>query len=108
MAPAPRWRWRKAARASRRSRWSRIARNPFAPETTIAFALGRASRTAVRIFDVVGRQVAVLFDQNAGPGMHRVTWDGRSQEGNRLPSGIYMYEVRTETAVRRGRMVMLH
>ncbi|MCC7140599.1 MAG: T9SS type A sorting domain-containing protein [Candidatus Eisenbacteria bacterium] len=82
--------------------------NPFAPETTIAFALGRASRTAVRIFDVVGRQVAVPFDQNAGPGMHRVTWDGRSQEGNRLPSGIYMYEVRTETAVRRGRMVMLH
>ena len=81
--------------------------NPFAPRTTIAFTLGRRASVAVRIFDVSGRVVAKPFDAEVDAGLHQLVWDGTNADGVRLPSGVYLYEVRTDGASRRGRMVML-
>ncbi|MFN8548730.1 MAG: FlgD immunoglobulin-like domain containing protein [Candidatus Eisenbacteria bacterium] len=81
--------------------------NPFAPRTTIAFTLGRRASVEVRVFDVSGRVVAKPFDSEVDAGRHQIIWDGTNAEGVRLPSGVYLYEVRTEGADRRGRMVML-
>ena len=59
--------------------------NPFNPVTTIRFAVP-ASRAVVslRIYDLLGREVAVLADGTVAPGVHTVEWDARS-----LPSGVY-------------------
>jgi hypothetical protein len=59
--------------------------NPFNPVTTIRFAVP-ASRGVVslRIYDLLGREVAVLADGTVAPGVHTVEWDARS-----LPSGVY-------------------
>ncbi len=62
--------------------------NPFNPATTISFALPRASDVRIQVFDVTGRRVAVLVDQNMGAGYHQKLWDA-----SRLASGIYIVEM---------------
>jgi len=58
--------------------------NPFNPSTTIAFDLPKAGHVSLRVFDLLGREVAVLKDGFVEAGTHRVMFDGSG-----LPSGIY-------------------
>jgi photosystem II stability/assembly factor-like uncharacterized protein len=58
--------------------------NPFNPSTTIAFDLPTASHISLRVFDLLGREVAVLTDGFVEAGTHRTTFDG-----SKLTSGIY-------------------
>jgi hypothetical protein len=58
--------------------------NPFNLSTTIAFNLPKSEYISVRIFDILGREVAVLKDGLMEAGTHRVTFDG-----GKLASGIY-------------------
>lgn len=58
--------------------------NPFNASTTIAYALPRAGHVSLRVLDPLGREVAVLADEQYQAGEHRVTLDGAE-----LPSGIY-------------------
>lgn len=62
--------------------------NPFNPSTTIRFGLPEAGPTRVTVFDVLGRQVAVLLDGMMAAGWHDVTYDG-----SMLASGMYVYVV---------------
>ncbi len=70
--------------------------NPFNPSTTIAYDLGTEERVSVEIFDLQGRKVKTLLDKVQGPGRHTVVWDGTDEDGMSVPSGTYMYVVRTE------------
>lgn len=81
--------------------------NPFSPSTTIAFELGQSALAQVRIFDASGRLVAEPVHQTLAAGVHRFEWSGVDRQGHRLPSGIYLYEVRTGLEERRGRMVLV-
>ncbi len=70
--------------------------NPFNPSTEISFYLSAAARVSLRIFDISGRLARNLLDgvdQEAGE--VRVSWDGRDDTGQTLPSGVYFYEVET-------------
>lgn len=58
--------------------------NPFNPETRIRFALPSQGQVRVRVFDVLGKQVASLADGLYAAGEHIVTFSGKD-----LPSGIY-------------------
>lgn len=81
--------------------------NPFSRGTIITFAVREASAMRVRIFDAAGRLVAEPFRKTVPPGTHRVEWNGSGNSGRRLPSGMYVYEVRSASEVQRGRMVLL-
>ncbi|MEX1275436.1 MAG: FG-GAP-like repeat-containing protein [Bacteroidota bacterium] len=59
--------------------------NPFNPVTRIEFSLPEAGRVSLRVFDAIGRQVAVLFDDEGEPGRrYRATFNGAQ-----VPSGMY-------------------
>jgi len=58
--------------------------NPFNPRTTVEFALARASKVSLKIFNTLGELTAELIDQEMGPGTFRAEWDASG-----LPSGIY-------------------
>ena len=62
--------------------------NPFNPQTTIAFELVRATRVSLRVYDVLGREVATVLDGWREAGRHEAVVDG-----GKMPSGIYFYRL---------------
>jgi hypothetical protein len=65
--------------------------NPFNPGTTITFATGKTGPAAVRVYDMLGREVATLFDGVAtARTMYRLPFDASN-----LPSGVYFYTFRS-------------
>ncbi|MFH1844353.1 MAG: FG-GAP-like repeat-containing protein [bacterium] len=63
--------------------------NPFNPATTIQFDLLEAATVSLAIFDLRGRRVRTLVSEPRGAGRHLVTWDGRSDGGRRVATGVY-------------------
>jgi hypothetical protein len=64
--------------------------NPFNPITSIRFAMPRLSHINISIYDLKGRNVRTLHDGNIATGFHSVDFNGRSDKGEVLPSGIYV------------------
>jgi hypothetical protein len=67
--------------------------NPFRPNTTIRFALPSERQVDLRVFDLAGRAVKTLANGQLGPGLHTLVWDGTSDRGSRLASGVYFYRI---------------
>jgi len=67
--------------------------NPFTPSTRILFHLPIRTRVRIDIFDIGGRLVRRLVDDERPAGLHEVTWDGRGEHGRRLRSGVYCYRL---------------
>ncbi len=67
--------------------------NPFNPQTTTAFQLPKASQVRLAVYNLLGREVAVLVDQTMEAGTHQVTF----QAGN-LPSGTYLLRMAADGA----------
>lgn len=70
--------------------------NPFNPTTEIRFSLPRESEVKLVVFDIMGRVVATLVDQHMSAGGHRVTWNGRTQDGQAVSSGVYFYHMQAD------------
>lgn len=64
--------------------------NPFNPDTRIAYVLKSGGRVTLRVYDILGREVATLFDGPQGPGAYQVYWDGRMASGAPAASGVYI------------------
>jgi len=73
--------------------------NPFNPSTRIEYALPAASHVSIRIYNLLGQEVAVLVDEEKPNGRHAVEWNGRSTSGLAMSSGVYFFRV----VVRQGR-----
>ena len=68
--------------------------NPFNPSTTIHFNLPARSHVALSIYDVSGREICRLIDEERGEGSHTVTWLGFNQESRSVRSGVYFYRLK--------------
>ncbi|RPH97193.1 MAG: T9SS C-terminal target domain-containing protein [Calditrichaeota bacterium] len=71
--------------------------NPFNMETSFQYQLFRSSFVQLVIFDMRGRAVKHLLSQIEGEGLHTVHWDGRTDDGAILPSGLYLYQLSAGT-----------
>lgn len=69
--------------------------NPFNPATRIEFTLPVSGNVYLGIYNIRGRRVRILVDDNLGPGVHEVSWDGTDQAGYKVASGIYFYLLKT-------------
>ena len=67
--------------------------NPFNPETSIRFDIATEANVTVRIFDITGQVVRTLVAGNLSAGSYTELWDGRSDAGLRVGSGVYFYEL---------------
>jgi protocatechuate 3,4-dioxygenase beta subunit len=81
--------------------------NPFNPETRIAFALPERMRVTLRVFNPLGREVAVLCDGHLEPGRHELAWKGKDGNGNSMPSGLYFYRLETSLSAKTGKMMLI-
>jgi photosystem II stability/assembly factor-like uncharacterized protein len=71
--------------------------NPFNPETVIEYQLPEAGRVSLKIYDLVGREVRTLINEEKPAGYHRVRWDGKDNAGQKLNSGVYFYRLQVGT-----------
>ena len=72
--------------------------NPFNPSTTIKFQLpeknGTATvRTVLRVYDILGRRVRTIVDEDMSPGFYTKQWDGLNDNGVGISSGVYFYSI---------------
>ncbi len=81
--------------------------NPFNPITNISFDLPEFSPTEVTVWNLLGQQVATLFNGELPAGRHTISFDARNENGNMLPSGIYIYRVEAGNKVATKKMMLL-
>ncbi|MGE5498847.1 MAG: FlgD immunoglobulin-like domain containing protein, partial [Syntrophothermus sp.] len=67
--------------------------NPFNPVTAIKFQLPVVSRVNIIVYNILGREVATLINEERSPGSHIVYWNGRDNQGAQVASGIYLYRI---------------
>jgi hypothetical protein len=81
--------------------------NPFNPTTRIAFDLPHPGHVDLRIYDASGHIVRTLVNGSMSADTHRVTWDGRDDQGRRLSSGVYFYRLQTGERTLSRKLVMV-
>ncbi len=82
--------------------------SPFRSNTLVRFALPHAAEVRLEVLDVSGRRVRTLVDgESRAAGAHAVEWNGTSDRGERLPSGIYFVRLAAGTEQRVRRTVRL-
>jgi len=67
--------------------------NPFNPETTIMYALPTAGRVVIKIYNMLGKEIRTLVDENQSAGYKSVVWDGKTDSGQQVSSGVYVYKL---------------
>jgi hypothetical protein len=67
--------------------------SPFNPSTNIKFRISEIGNVSIKIFNVLGKKIKQLLQENLPSGEHTIQWDGKDDEGNTLPSGIYFIQM---------------
>jgi hypothetical protein len=93
--------------------------NPFQFTTTIEYevkdgevapvilSVGGGSRVVLKVYDMAGREIRTLVDEEQEAGYYMVEWDGRTDEGRTAANGIYFYQLHIDNATRTRKMVLL-
>ncbi len=81
--------------------------NPFNPTTVIEYALPKAGHVNLAIYNIMGQKVRTLVDGMQPAGRFHLVWDGRSDSGVRVPSGIYFYRIQSGEYVAMKKMILM-
>ncbi|MDE3057245.1 MAG: T9SS type A sorting domain-containing protein [Bacteroidota bacterium] len=76
--------------------------NPFNPTTHLRYTIADFQFVTLKIYDVLGREVATLVDERKSPGMYEVNFDG-----SRLSSGVYFYRLTSGNFVQTKKFVLM-
>ena len=77
--------------------------NPFNPVTNIEFRIRNATYVSLRVFDVLGREVATLVNEERKAGSHHASWDAAG-----MASGFYLYRLIAPDFVQTRKMILMH
>jgi len=67
--------------------------NPFNPSTVIRYSILSPSFVTLKIYDILGREVKTLVNQEQTSGMYVVNWNGSDIYGNKVSTGVYFYRI---------------
>ena len=67
--------------------------NPFQESTVIRYALPEASTVSLKVFNVLGQEVATLASGTMSPGYHSMEWNARDRAGRPVRAGMYFYRM---------------
>jgi hypothetical protein len=81
--------------------------NPFNPTTTIDYTLPVKSNVEITIYNALGQSVRNLVDKSMQAGSHVVTWDGTSDAGMSLATGLYYYSLKAENFSQTKKMTLI-
>ncbi len=81
--------------------------NPFNPTTTLRYELPEPGKVEVRIFDLQGRLVNQLVSEYQEVGKYSVVWNGCDNRGYQVPSGIYIYQLKSGSFCKTRKAVLM-
>jgi hypothetical protein len=84
--------------------------NPFNPKTRIRFTVGRVvvpSNVRLVVYDLLGKEVAVLVNEQKPAGEYSVVWDGKDSRGRQLSSGVYLCRLTAGSFTQTKQMVLV-
>jgi len=81
--------------------------NPFNPTTMIAYDLPDASDVQLDIYDLMGRNINRVVNQNQSAGRHFVTWNANDYLGNQVSAGVYLYRLQAGNMIFTRKMVLM-
>lgn len=76
--------------------------NPFNPSTIIRFDLIQSGYTRLSVYDISGKRISVLVDENLSPGSYEYNFNAEN-----LPSGVYFYKIESEAFTETKRMILI-
>src|SRR3990172_1625793 len=76
--------------------------NPFNPSTTIEYQITEYGLVSIKIFDVLGKEVRTLVNEEKSPGIYKVSFDASN-----LASGIYLYQLQTSGYISSKKMLLV-
>ncbi|MEO8514660.1 MAG: T9SS type A sorting domain-containing protein, partial [Ignavibacteria bacterium] len=76
--------------------------NPFNPVTNIKFDIPKRSNVKISIYDILGKEISVLVNEEMNPGTFEVNWDASN-----FPSGVYFYKIVTDNYSESRKMVLI-
>jgi hypothetical protein len=81
--------------------------NPFNPSTTIRYTLGVDSPVSVRVYNMLGQEIATLVDGFKKAGEQSVVWHGVNNVGQAVSSGLYLYRIQVGNTVMTKKMMFM-
>ncbi len=76
--------------------------NPFNPMTRLKFQMPKSGFTKLVVFDVTGKEISILVNENLKPGIYEIDWNAEN-----IPSGVYFYSLITNEYTQTKKMVVL-
>jgi hypothetical protein len=81
--------------------------NPFNGESVISFNLIKGGEANLEIYNILGARIRNLIHKEMQNGLHSVTWDGKNDNGEKVSSGVYFYELRVQGLSQKRKMLFL-
>jgi hypothetical protein len=82
--------------------------NPFNPSTTISYDLSTPCHTTIKVYDLLGKEIAILVNGEKPAGKYVVVWNGKDSSGRKLTSGVYFYKLIAGTFIQTRKMLLLN
>jgi hypothetical protein len=76
--------------------------NPFNPTTTISYSIKENDLVQLKVYDILGREVAVLVNEDQKSGSYQITFNASN-----LPSGIYFYKLTSGNFTETKKLILL-
>ncbi len=81
--------------------------NPFNTRTSIKYYLQKSGIVSLKVFNIQGQLVRTLVKQSQESGYHSIVWDGYSDLGRPVSSGVYLYQLRFNGQTRNRKLILL-
>jgi hypothetical protein len=81
--------------------------NPFTGKTLIRYQLPHSVHVSLKVYDIAGRLVKTLVNEEKEAGYFRTHWDGKDNSGRRVASGVYFYRIKAGDYVKTRKMILL-
>ncbi|MCD4651000.1 MAG: T9SS type A sorting domain-containing protein, partial [Candidatus Cloacimonetes bacterium] len=81
--------------------------NPFNPDTEIRFSLAESSKVSLSIYNAAGQKITTLVEKVLPSGMYSVNWNGVSETGKPVASGVYFTRLKTNSSTYIQKMLLL-
>jgi photosystem II stability/assembly factor-like uncharacterized protein len=81
--------------------------NPFNPTTTIRFALPEQANVSLKVYNVLGQEIATLVNDQLPAAFHNIVWAGKNGSGAQVASGLYFYRIQTGTFMQTRKMLLI-